>query len=253
MKSNTNHKKMCLDLDDWGALLPSNICYQGTGKFSVATATRCSSHRRNKPHVEQVDPPEPSLSDQKPQIKMLHWIRHGHGTHNAAYEEGRRLGLTWRKNIKGMMSAPELLDARLTTKGEEQARLLGEALRSGDHLKNVELVIVSPLSRALQTACIALEGTAVHHLDLQSAQECTNTQQCSAGDKNKFIVVEILREMIDEKPCERRREISELEDEFPRCDFSSIASSDPLWYVPCCGAARVWSCDVSTNSCSDTI
>lgn len=229
---------MC-DLDDWGALMPSNICYQRTGKFSVATATRRGSHRCNKPHIEQVDPPAPSLSDTESCIKILHWVRHGHGMHNAAYEEGRRLGLTWRGGIKGMMSAPELSDAHLTPKGEEQAKLLGKALRRGGHLKNVELVIVSPLSRALQTACIALEGTTVHHLAMQSAQECTNAQLRSTDDKNKFIVVENLREMIDEKPCERRREINELEEEFPRCDFSSIEPSDPLWYVPCCGTAKI--------------
>jgi hypothetical protein len=42
--------------------------------------------------------------------KIIHFIRHGHGTHNAAYEEGRRQQLTWKRGIKQMMAHPSLAD-----------------------------------------------------------------------------------------------------------------------------------------------
>jgi broad specificity phosphatase PhoE len=71
----------------------------------------------------------------------------------------------------------------------------------------VELIVASTLSRALQTASYAFGTTR----------------------EIPFVAVEEWRERIDEKPCERRRTVSELKSDFPHVDFSGVTSEDPLW------------------------
>jgi broad specificity phosphatase PhoE len=71
----------------------------------------------------------------------------------------------------------------------------------------VELIVASTLSRALQTASYAF-GT---------------------EGQIPFIAVEEWRERIDEKPCERRRTVSELGADFPHVDFSEITNEDMVW------------------------
>lgn len=66
---------------------------------------------------------------------MLYLIRHGHGRHNETKDYDN----------------PKFVDAILTQKGKEQSK----NLRAISELKNPDIVISSPLSRAFETACLA--------------------------------------------------------------------------------------------------
>ena len=86
-----------------------------------------------------------------PETKTLFCIRHGHSLGQAA-------------NNKVRKTDPELLDAKLSPSGHGQAldlrRLVDEAHITAEQFPDLarfataELVVVSPLSRALQTACM---------------------------------------------------------------------------------------------------
>jgi len=73
--------------------------------------------------------------------KRVLFIRHGQGKHNVSM-------LGW-----------YLVDPPLTAKGEDQAKKLHENIK--DEVGEVELVIVSPLMRAMQTALGGFDGCAV--------------------------------------------------------------------------------------------
>ncbi|MDR3448476.1 MAG: phosphoglycerate mutase family protein [Alphaproteobacteria bacterium] len=74
----------------------------------------------------------------------MHFIRHGQSTFNAAES----------------MGDPQIPDAPLTARGLEQARQAGEKLKG----KGVTRLIVSPYTRALQTATAIAEviGASLH-------------------------------------------------------------------------------------------
>lgn len=72
----------------------------------------------------------------------------------------------------------------------------------------MQVVLVSPLTRALQTALVAFSGKNV-----------------------PFVCVESLRERIGVNPCDKRRATHELVAEFAsqHVDFSALAADDTLW------------------------
>lgn len=80
--------------------------------------------------------------------KTVFLIRHG---------ESR--GQTANKNGLNRRTSAELIDAGLTRKGEEQARAIPKLLNVAD----VQLVVSSPLSRALHTALLAFPGPIMVH------------------------------------------------------------------------------------------
>src|SRR5262245_47155873 len=66
--------------------------------------------------------------------KSIHLIRHGQSAFNIAFDSLTRID-------------PMIFDAPLTTVGQEQA----QALRAEVHTLGVELIVTSPLTRAIQT------------------------------------------------------------------------------------------------------
>lgn len=75
--------------------------------------------------------------------KRVLFIRHGQGMHNTS------------------MMGWELIDPPLTRKGEGQAQTLHEQLLAEPDFSSVELVITSPLTRAMQTALGGFDGVKV--------------------------------------------------------------------------------------------
>jgi broad specificity phosphatase PhoE len=94
------------------------------------------------------------------------------------------------------------VDSRLTEVGHEQSR----ALRPVFERIPIEVVLVSPLSRAVQTALNGIpEGP-------------------------KFVAKDVIRERIGTHPCDQRRSVSELKADFPTVDFSLLPSErDDVW------------------------
>jgi broad specificity phosphatase PhoE len=109
-------------------------------------------------------------------------IRHGESTFNAAWAANR--------------TDPMLWDARLSATGEEQVRQARVSLSRYP----VELVLVSPLTRALQTA-VGLFG--------------------GGPSAPSFLVVPLLRERV-ENSCDVGRGPAELAAEFPEVDFAHL-------------------------------
>ena len=100
-------------------------------------------------------------------------IRHGQSAFNAAYEE---TGID-----------PMLFDARLTPKGEAQVREAREILRD----EPFDLVIASPLTRALQTAFGIFEGHKSNpHFVVESLHRERMESSCDVGRAPAILLAE---------------------------------------------------------------
>ena len=118
--------------------------------------------------------------------KHIYLIRHGEATHNVAPKP-------W---------GEELIDARLTEKGASQA----DALRERAAALPVELVVVSPLTRTLDTAMRSLGPLQQRGVPFVAVEEC--------------------REQFGKNLPDKRRAISAVASEFERVDFSGLRASD---------------------------
>lgn len=79
--------------------------------------------------------------------KRVHFIRHAQSEHNARVSDALDEEL--------VRSDPALRDAPLTALGHSQAKALAEDVAA---LRDIELVVVSPLTRAIQTTLAAFEN-----------------------------------------------------------------------------------------------
>ncbi|CAM9156015.1 unnamed protein product [Ascophyllum nodosum] len=129
------------------------------------------------------------------QAKTIHFIRHAEGTHNkGAAEYG-----------PGIYLNEEYADARLTEVGKEQCAKL-KADNPG--LKETKLVVISPLSRAIQTALLSIEQV----------------------EGVPWIALECARERSGNHPCDRRRPVHELKEDFPTIIFDNIDEGEDKLY-----------------------
>ncbi|KAL5541241.1 hypothetical protein UlMin_042714 [Ulmus minor] len=156
--------------------------------------------------------------------KTIHLVRHAQGIHNV---EGD-------KNYKSYLN-PEYFDAELTPLGWQQVDNLRKHVRSCGLYKKIDLVIVSPLLRTLQTAVGVFGGEGyADRLDvvpLMSANAANSSRPAiSSLDCPPVIAVELCREHLGVHPCDKRRNISDYQYLFPAVDFSLIESDeDILW------------------------
>jgi len=102
---------------------------------------------------------------------------------------------------------PEILDAPLTQKGRNQARLIQPRIAALP--TKPELVVLSPNCRAIQTGLIAFEEL--------------------LSDKNvPFIAHEMVREENGVHVCDKRRPTSQQMKEFPQVDFSLLETEEDV-------------------------
>ena len=132
------------------------------------------------------------MADKVPGIGRCYFVRHGEATHNVAPRP-------W---------GPELVDAPLTDVGRAQAETLQAITRRVE--QDIEVVIVSPLTRAIQTALIGFSTLA------------------ERGDF-PFIAMEECRERFGKNLPDKRRCRSALATEFDRVDFTGIGEADELF------------------------
>ncbi|KAL3617909.1 hypothetical protein CASFOL_038230 [Castilleja foliolosa] len=156
--------------------------------------------------------------------KTIHFVRHAQGYHNVAGE----------KDHSAYMS-PELFDASLTPLGWEQVDNLRKHVHSSSLSKRIELVIVSPLLRTMQTAVGVFGGEAyVDGIDepplmIENAVD-SSRPAISSLNSPPFVAVELCREHLGVHWCDKRRSISEYRPLFPAIDFSQIENdADTLW------------------------
>ena len=133
--------------------------------------------------------------------KRLVFIRHAEGWHNKDYNEVEGY------MERGLGETEKYWDARLTPFGQQQSRDIAPKLQ--EEVPGVQLVVVSPLSRAIETAALAFPE------DVQ---------------KKPFVSTSLCRERIWTHQCDRRRDRGALERDFPFVDFSQIQEGpDEMW------------------------
>jgi broad specificity phosphatase PhoE len=151
--------------------------------------------------------------------KTVHFIRHGEGWHNV-----------------GLANA----DAHLTPRGWQQAHALGRHMREHVATAGVQLVVVSPLMRTLETAAGVFgeeeSGSAGSAGDiLMVAQgEAAEVRVAHAAMRQRrgvtYIANELCRERLGPSSCDGRRSRSEAAAAFSGVDFSLIDDDkDPHW------------------------
>lgn len=156
--------------------------------------------------------------------KTIHLVRHAQGIHNVEGEKDHSAYLS-----------QELFDAHLTPLGWQQVDNLHKHVRATRLSKKIELVIVSPLLRTMQTAVGAFGGEGyVNGIDVPPLMVANagNSDRPAISSLNcpPFIAVELCREHLGVHPCDQRRSISEYKPLFPAIDFSLIENdADVLW------------------------
>lgn len=142
--------------------------------------------------------------------KTLYLVRHAEGFHNQAKANATRDGThepphaVLFENVTGKT----YWDAQLTSNGKRQcdeSRL--KMLVSEAAFAEPEVVVVSPLTRTLQTASLMY-----------------------GPGSRPFVATELCREKIDSYICEGRRNVSELRKEFSHVDFSDVETDHDTWF-----------------------
>lgn len=142
--------------------------------------------------------------------KIIHFQRHGEGYHNllgTVYREhGRTFDIDDKDPTVNPFLRPSITDSPLTQQGCDE----GEARRLQASLLNPEVVIVSPLQRAVQTALISFQD---HY------------------EKGvPFVAEEGCREQLGLLICNKRMPLSQAKARFPQVDFSLVdGEEDSLW------------------------
>jgi broad specificity phosphatase PhoE len=126
--------------------------------------------------------------------KSLYLIRHGHSLHNELFH---KIGVQ-------AFRIPATIDSPLTQEGYLQSIELGQ---SWQKKKEIELVLVSPLTRTLET-CMNIFG----------------------DTEIPIISQEFLREYpIGEDTCNKRSSLTLLKNKFPKIKFQLDVDQDTLW------------------------
>ncbi|MCL7023488.1 hypothetical protein MKW94_027596, partial [Papaver nudicaule] len=145
--------------------------------------------------------------------KTLHLVRHARGIHQVENRDS--------------LSSDDLFDAELSPLGWQQVDDLHKHVNECGLAKKVELVIVSPLLRTMQTAVgVFGAGDSANGMDLTPLMVAnignSNRSGVSSLNTPPFLAVELCRERLGIYPCNRRRGTSEYQTLFPAIDFSLI-------------------------------
>ena len=142
--------------------------------------------------------------------KRLTLIRHAEGWHN---KDGREMANYYSDKL---FTTDTYWDARLTPEGEKQAYLIAVKQQWRQQKGLPEVVVVSPLTRAIQTATIGFPNT--------------TTANGIKFVAPPFVATSLARERIWIHSCDRRRPRHELEAEFPHVNFADVAhGDDEMW------------------------
>ncbi len=115
-------------------------------------------------------------------LKTIYFIRHGQSESNIAREAAD----------PEVNTHPRFTDAKLTERGIRQASALQDIVSTWD----VQLVVVSPLTRALQTACHAFHKTSVPmRADPLVTEYYSHLIECKGREKPEILKEERLRQL----------------------------------------------------------
>ena len=154
--------------------------------------------------------------------KIVHFQRHGQGYHNLLgsilRDAGMKLNHSSRDPKHNPWRRPEIVDSPLTEQGKMECYARKEQVST----LNPQLVVVSPMLRAIQTAKISF---AMHeNINIGSNND--------DGSPNSipWIAHEGCREELGFMVCNKRRPKSLIEQDYPTIDFSLLTEEhDALW------------------------
>ncbi|XBI87901.1 hypothetical protein VPH35_025920 [Triticum aestivum] len=159
--------------------------------------------------------------------KNIYLVRHAQGIHNVEGE----------KDHSAYMP-PALLDAHITPLGWSQVDSLPEHVTKCGLDKKIELVIVSPLLRTMQTAV----GVFGHESNTDEASASPLLMVEGAGHSGHkaisslncppFLAVEACRERLGVHPFDWRSSITKYRALFPAIDFSLIENDEDVLWEP---------------------
>ncbi|CAB9527813.1 mutase-like protein [Seminavis robusta] len=150
--------------------------------------------------------------------KILHFQRHGQGFHNticALWREltGTPVDLESTDPAQNPLLRLDVMDSPLTELGRQQCL----KCKDDASLLNPELVIVSPLLRAIQSAELSW-----------SAHRHNNNN----NNKVPWVAHEQCREDLGLLVCNQRRTIAEIQKMYPDIDFSLCVDNEDTLFMP---------------------
>ncbi|KAK8646750.1 hypothetical protein V6N13_120527 [Hibiscus sabdariffa] len=157
--------------------------------------------------------------------KRIHLVRHAQGVHNVE-SEGSRDPLT----------SSEFFDARLSPLGWQQVADQRKDVRESGLLDQIELVIVSPMLRTLQTAVGIFGGEDQQdRLDVTSWEDSTveiDETSTTFDRRPPIVAYELCRERMGKYECDKRRSIRQYRSHFSMVNFSLIENEDEIFWNP---------------------
>lgn len=157
----------------------------GAGKLNALRAIRVDG----LPRFRAVPAIDGATPNDECNCKTLYLIRHGQAAHN----------------VQERPWGAELIDAQLTSEGRRQA----VQLRSRSEHLPLEAVIVSPLSRAIETALLGLTTHRERGIPFVASEDC--------------------REQFGANLPDQRPATAELRRQFGAVDFEGLAATDVLF------------------------
>ncbi|XP_058758271.1 phosphoglycerate mutase-like protein isoform X1 [Vicia villosa] len=158
--------------------------------------------------------------------KTIHLVRHAQGVHNVEGEKDHDAYLSY-----------DYFDANLTPLGWKQVENLQKHVKANELPRKIELVVVSPLLRTMQTAVGVFGGEAYPDGISEPPLMVENVghsdhHAVSSLNCPPFLAVELCREQMGLHPCDKRRTVSEYRHMFPGIDFSLIETDEDTWWKP---------------------
>ena len=144
--------------------------------------------------------------------KLLHFVRHGEALHNVAASEAGPNQCYCDTMSRGCVPCPyyDIFDPALTDCGRHQAT----SLQPITSFHTPELVVMSPLTRAIETAVLAYAHLLKQDASVQPPWVCN----------------EAARARIGLHACDQRRSVAALRSEFAHIDFGTVETdADAKW------------------------
>lgn len=160
-----------------------------------------------------------------PRCKVLYLVRHGQGYHNLAHDADPKAYESW-----------DYYDASLTPLGWQQADALHRYVHEKKISATLELVVVSPLIRTLQTASGIFggeklrDGETKHSALMVAGVGQAKHTPISSAAAPPFVACEWCREHLELWPCNKRQSITLYKKLFPAVDFSDVETDEDTWW-----------------------